>query len=220
MGDQSESRSAAWARRPSCNRPYSFDRFKVVGLQPRPAPRDNTSDGLRSGSATAIACGREDQQQDDRHGPWPSKPVSRRSSRSPRMPAALATGLVTTTRITHATPACFATHVKAPRRRGSRHRATSSPRKGYPEVLIGGGSSETSSSERSAGVPARPNGYTVELDHAKLMNTKPRSEAVKGKDGSGTFDLPARASAGKVAHRQEPPALCRGRWRAPLAPGP
>lgn len=115
--------------------PYNLDRFRVVGLAGTRSVDYEVTDS--AASATALACGVKTKNQkigvdaDDR----PLKTILELAHE-----AGLGTGLVTTARLTHATPASFVAHVE--------HRDMEAPissqlvaaaAEGYPQVLIGGG---------------------------------------------------------------------------------
>jgi alkaline phosphatase len=96
--------------------------------------------------------------------------------------AGLRTGLVTTTRITHATPACFASHV--PNRTFEVEIARQMFASNGPDVLLGGGAavldqvpqgaSQTLSRQASAA------GYTVTTDWNAAQASRPKSGRLLG----------------------------------------
>jgi len=133
--------------------PYNLDRFKVTGLVNTHSNDMHVTDS--AASATALATGVKTDN-------WMigQDPEGRRLETILEVAhrEGYATGLVTTTRITHATPAAFAAHVK--HRGMERDIAAQLVEKGYPEVLIGGGSQNFSEDQLAA---LRKQGYRVEL---------------------------------------------------------
>lgn len=115
--------------------PYHLDRFKTVGLAGTRSANWVVTDS--AAAATALASGVKTKNQTvglDADGKVVQTILEAAHA------AGYRTGLVTTTRITHATPACFVAHVN--------ERDDEDPiagqiidcaKKGYPQVLIGGG---------------------------------------------------------------------------------
>lgn len=116
-------------------RPYHFDRFKIIGLANTRSADLVVTDSAASGTALSTGVKTNNKM----IGQDPSGKALTTILESAHA-AGYATGLVSTARITHATPACFAAHVK--HRSMERKIAAQYLEKielGYPQVLIGGG---------------------------------------------------------------------------------
>lgn len=146
-------------------RPYNFDRFQTTGFSSTRSANWVVTDS--AAAATALASGVKTNNQTvgmDKDG----KPVQ--TILEAAHAAGYATGLVTTTRITHATPACFVAHVAERDDEGPiAEQLLACAQKGYPQVFIGGG-------RRYFKEPARAElekaGYTVVTDAAALGAAK------------------------------------------------
>ncbi len=115
--------------------PYHFDRFKVVGLASTRSLDYEVTDS--AAAATALACGVKTNNQkigvdaQDR----PLKTLLEVAHE-----AGLGTGLVSTARITHATPASFVAHIEHRDMEAAiSSQIVAAAQQGYPQVLIGGG---------------------------------------------------------------------------------
>jgi len=116
----------------AAKQPYHLDRFKSIGLSSTRSSSHPVTDS--AAGATALAAGIKTY----------NKAIGVDSEKRPvrtileaAHDAGYVTGLVTTTRITHATPACFV--AKVDHRSKEKEIAQQMAAKGYPEVLIGGG---------------------------------------------------------------------------------
>lgn len=117
-------------------RPYHLDRFKSIGLAGTRSGNERVTDS--AAGATALAAGVKtynkavglDLQK---------RPVETILEVADR--EGMATGLVTTTRITHATPACFVAKVehRSKEKDIAAQLTAAATQKGYPQVMIGGG---------------------------------------------------------------------------------
>ncbi|HBP18409.1 MAG TPA: hypothetical protein DEA08_11580 [Planctomycetes bacterium] len=116
----------------AAKQPYHLDRFKSLGLSSTRSASHPVTDS--AAGATALAAGIKTY----------NKAIGVDTEKRPvrtileaAHDAGYVTGLVTTTRITHATPACFV--AKVDHRSKEKEIAQQMAAKGYPEVLIGGG---------------------------------------------------------------------------------
>lgn len=154
-------RIAAQAR----GEPYHFDRFRTIGLAGTRSANWVVTDS--AASATALASGFKTNNQAIGVDPE-GKPL--KTILEVAHEAGLATGLVTTTRITHATPASFVAHVQDRDEEGPiAAQMVATAKLGYPEVLIGGGSRLFPAEHQAA---LRDAGYTVVLEPADLAAAK------------------------------------------------
>ncbi|MGE0711644.1 MAG: alkaline phosphatase [Planctomycetota bacterium] len=112
--------------------PYNFERFKSIGLASTRSQSHVVTDS--AAGATALAAGVKTYNKAIGLDPE-KRPVETILEVAHR--EGFATGLVTTTRITHATPACFV--AKIDHRDKEKEIAAQLAARGYPEVLIGGG---------------------------------------------------------------------------------
>jgi alkaline phosphatase len=142
--------------------PYNLDRLPVVGLASTRSANNRVTDS--AASATALACGVKTNNQMIAQDPagTPLQTILEVAHAS-----SYGTGLVTTTRITHATPGSFAAHVKHRYNEGGIAEQLST--KGYPEVLIGGGAKKFKAEHLDA---FRANGYEVVLEPSGLAGAK------------------------------------------------
>lgn len=144
---------------------YNLDRFRTIGLAGTRSHDWVVTDS--AASATALASGFKTKNQAVGVDPA-GKPLE--SILEVAHGAGLATGLVTTTRITHATPAGFVAHV--PHRDEEEAIAAqmvAAARAGYPEVLIGGGRRQFPAEHQAA---LREAGYSVVLEPGDLGAAK------------------------------------------------
>lgn len=141
--------------------PYHLDRFRTIGLAGTRSADWVVTDS--AASATALASGFKTKNQVVGLDPQ-GKPVKGLVEVAHEQ--GLATGVVTTTRITHATPAGFIAHVA--------HRdmeeeiagqLVAAARQGWPDVLIGGGRRYFKAAEQQA---LREAGYTLVTDAGAL----------------------------------------------------
>lgn len=116
----------------AAKQPYHLDRFKSIGLSSTRSSSHPVTDS--AAGATALAAGIKTYNKAIGVDPQ-KRPV--RTILEAAHDAGYVTGLVTTTRITHATPACFV--AKVDHRSKEKEIAQQMAAKGYPEVLIGGG---------------------------------------------------------------------------------
>ncbi len=142
--------------------PYNLDRFPVVGLASTRSANYRVTDS--AASATALACGVKTNNQMIAQDPAgnPLQTILEVAHAS-----SYATGVVTTTRITHATPGSFFAHVKHRYNEGGIAEQLSI--KGYPEVLIGGGAKKFKAEQLEA---LKANGYEVVLEPSALAGAK------------------------------------------------
>lgn len=146
-------------------RPYHFDRFQTTGFASTRSANWVVTDS--AAAATALASGVKTNNQTvgmDKDG------KSVQTILEAAHAAGYATGLVTTTRITHATPACFVAHVAERDDEGPiAEQLLGCAKQGYPQVFIGGG-------RRYFKEPARAElaaaGYTVVTDPMALGDAK------------------------------------------------
>ncbi|MBL4846293.1 MAG: alkaline phosphatase [Planctomycetes bacterium] len=120
----------------SLKRTYHLDRFKSIGLASTRSGNERVTDS--AAGATALAAGVKtynkaiglDMQK---------RPVETILEVAHR--GGYATGLVTTTRITHATPACFVAKVehRSKEKEIASQLTARASEQGYPQVMIGGG---------------------------------------------------------------------------------
>lgn len=117
-------------------RPYHFDRFTTIGLASTRSANWVVTDS--AAAATALASGIKTNNQTVGMS-VDGKPVQ--TILEAAHAEGYATGLVTTTRITHATPACFVAHVSERDDEGpiAEQLLACATTQGYPEVFIGGG---------------------------------------------------------------------------------
>lgn len=145
--------------------PYAFDRFKKIGLANTKSANLIVTDSAASG--TALASGIKTNNKvvgQDPSGKAVQTILELAHTQG------YATGLVSTARITHATPAAFAAHVK--HRRMERQIAAQyveKAKQGYPQVLIGGGLRSFSQDKLTA---LRGLGYAVVTETRKLAAAK------------------------------------------------
>lgn len=144
---------------------YNLDRFQVVGLASTRSLNYEVTDS--AASATALACGVKTNNQkigvdkDDR----PLKTLLEVAHE-----AGLGTGLVTTTRITHATPASFVAHVEHRDMEAAiSSQIVAAAQQGYPQVLIGGGKRYFPAAHEAA---LKAAGYDLVTDPAALAVAK------------------------------------------------
>lgn len=146
-------------------RPYHFDRFQTVGLAGTRSANWVVTDS--AAAATALASGIKTNNQTVGMS-VDGKPVQ--TILEAAHAEGYATGLVTTTRITHATPACFVAHVSERDDEGPiAEQLLGCAKQGYPQVFIGGG-------RRYFKEPARAElekaGYAVVTDPMQLGEAK------------------------------------------------
>lgn len=147
--------------------PYAFDRMPVVGLADTRSANNIVTDS--AAAATALSSGYKTQ--NGFLGVDPDKQARRTVLELARR-AGFKTGLVTTTRITHATPAAFAAHVVD---RNSEHAIAEQYLDAGVDVLLGGGTAYVTS-ERLAAFTA--NGYAVVTSAAAFRAAKPEGKLV------------------------------------------
>ncbi len=148
---------------------YHLDRFTEVGLASTRSADYVVTDS--AAAATALASGVKTDNQKIGLDP---QGRARETILEVAHRSGFATGLLTTTRITHATPAAFAAHV--PHRNQEKDIAAQLAARSFPEVLIGGGAALFDDAAR-ADLAAR--GYEVALDYASLDAAKgPRVAAL------------------------------------------
>lgn len=118
-------------------RPYHLDRFKTIGLSSTRSGNMQVTDS--AAGATALAAGVKTY----------NKAIGFDLNKRPvetilevAHGQGMATGLVTTTRITHATPACFVAKIdhRNKEKEIAAQLTARATEKGYPQVMIGGGS--------------------------------------------------------------------------------
>jgi alkaline phosphatase len=153
-------------------RPYQLDRFRVMGLSSCRSANYVVTDS--AAAATALATGVRTNNQTIGEG-------VRRERLETLVEVAhregLATGVVTTTRITHATPACYVAHVDDRHEEAAiASQLVAEAGQGLPDVLIGGGRRLFDAAAQGALQAA---GYEVVTDPAKLEAAKgPRLAAL------------------------------------------
>lgn len=120
----------------AAKRAYNFDRFKSIGLASTRSGSDLVTDS--AAGATALAGGVKTFNKSIGLD-LEKRPVETILEVAHRQ--GLATGLVTTTRITHATPACFVAKIDHRDKEAeiAAQLAARTSEQGYPQVLIGGG---------------------------------------------------------------------------------
>ncbi len=151
---------------------YNFDRFEAVGLAATASADYPVTDSAAAG--TALASGIKTNNQFIGMDPAgrPRETVLEVAHRS-----GFRTGLVTTTRITHATPAAFAAHV--PHRDQEAEIAAQLAARSFPEVLIGGGARLFDEARRAT---LAQQGYTLIEDWEALAQVRaPRVAALLAK---------------------------------------
>jgi alkaline phosphatase len=148
--------------------PYALDRFQVVGQAMTRSASNLVTDS--AAGATALACGAKTDNKVVGLDPQ-GRPLQTLVEAAHE--AGYTTGLVTTTRITHATPACFAAHVKHRKEEGAI--ADQLVARGFPEVLIGGGARHFGEARRAK---LAGHGYAIVDDPAALAAAQP---GVKGR---------------------------------------
>ncbi|RMG09756.1 MAG: alkaline phosphatase [Planctomycetota bacterium] len=148
-------------------RAYGLDRFREVGLVSTHSANFVVTDS--AAGATALACGAKTNNQ-----VIGLAPDGRRlqSVLEAAHACGYLTGLATTTRITHATPAAFAAHVQ--HRKDEPLVAEQLAARGFPEVLVGGGRIFFPK-ERLARLEEQ--GYAVVTDPQAFLNTEARIRA-------------------------------------------
>jgi alkaline phosphatase len=141
---------------------YHFDRVPAIGLASTTSSNSPVTDSAAAGTALATgvktknwSVGRDA----DGQALETLIDVAHR--------AGWATGLLTTTRLTHATPAAFAAHVWHRNEEAAIARQMAT--KGYPDLLIGGGARMFGEAERAQ---LSANGYQVITDLAALAEAK------------------------------------------------
>lgn len=152
--------------------PYHFDRFQVVGLAGTRSANYEVTDS--AAAATALASGIKTNNQAigvDTAG-RPVKTILEAAHED-----GMSTGLVTTTRITHATPAGFVAHIDHRDKEAEiAGQLVAAAAQGYPQVLIGGGKRLFPADHQAALQKA---GYSLVLDPAGLAGAKgPRLAAL------------------------------------------
>jgi alkaline phosphatase len=145
MGTSQLSLGRMGARR--LGRTYHFDRFSLTGLCGTRAQDALVTDS--AAAATALATGVKTSLWSlgmDADGAW------RETMLEVAHDAGYATGVVTTTRVTHATPAGFTTHVwhRREEREIARQLAEGMSSRGFPQVLMGGGARNFSTEQLDA----------------------------------------------------------------------
>ncbi len=148
-------------------RPYAFDRFATVGLADTRSADSVVTDS--SAAATALAAGYKTK--NGFLGVDATK-TPRRTVFELARRAGFKTGLVTTTRITHATPASFAAHVVD---RHSEHAIAEQYVESGVDVLLGGGR-EYMTADRLAVLSSA--GYAVVTSAAALRSAKSEGKLV------------------------------------------
>jgi alkaline phosphatase len=144
---------------------YHFDRFRTIGLASTRSANWVVTDS--AAAATALSSGFKTNNQAIGVDPE-GKPL--KTILEVAHEAGLATGLVTTTRITHATPACFVAHVQDRDEEGPiAGQIVEAARKGYPEVLIGGGRRQFNAEQQAA---LREAGYSLVLEPGDFAAAK------------------------------------------------
>jgi alkaline phosphatase len=144
---------------------YHFDRFRTIGLAGTRSTDWVVTDS--AASATALASGFKTKNQVVGLDPE-GKPL--RSILEVAHEQGVATGLVTTTRITHATPAGFIAHVAdRDMEKEIAEQIVAAAQQGYPDVLIGGGRRFFKEKEQAA---LRGAGYELVTDAAALAAAK------------------------------------------------
>jgi alkaline phosphatase len=146
----------------AAGQPYNFDRFKSLGLASTRSATHLVTDS--AAGATALATGHKTYNKSigmsvDKR---PMETVLERAHAE-----GYVTGLVTTTRITHATPAAFI--AKVDHRRKEKEIASQMAARGFPEVLIGGGRRNFTSAHLEQ---FKNNGFTLVTETSKLAAAK------------------------------------------------
>ena len=143
-------------------RPYHFDRIPSVGLASTRSRDSYVTDSAAAGTAlaTGVKTNNWSVGQDAEGQPLETLiDVAHRSG--------WATGVLTNTRVTHATPAAFTAHVW--HRNEEAAIARQQAAKGYPDLLIGGGARFFGERERAQ---FQANGFEVVTDVADLATVK------------------------------------------------
>jgi len=156
--------------------PYHFDRFAVTGLSATRSANSVVTDS--AAGATALSTG-------VRTNNWTVGMDAEGAPRETLLEVAhrqgYRTGVVTNTRVTHATPAAFVAHAPHRNQEGkiSTQEVNGMVRAGFPQVLIGGGLKHFNDKERAALSEA---GYAVVTDPAQLEAAEgPKLAAFLGK---------------------------------------
>jgi alkaline phosphatase len=143
-------------------RPYAFDRFNVLGLASTRSADSVVTDS--AAAATALSSGYKT----NNHALGVDPELHpRRTLFEIAHKAGFATGLVTTTRITHATPAGYAAHVPD---RDQEAEIADQYLEGDVDVLLGGGRHYVDARHQDA---LRSKGYVVVTDAKGLRAAKP-----------------------------------------------
>lgn len=151
---------------------YHFDRFRTIGLASTRSLDYEVTDS--AAAATALACGVKTNNQKTGVDAQDRPLVTILEAAHE---AGLGTGLVSTARMTHATPASFVAHVSHRDMEAAiSSQIVAAAQKGYPQVLIGGGKRFFPAAHEAA---LRDAGYEVVTEPAALAQAKgPRLAAL------------------------------------------
>lgn len=148
-------------------RPYAFDRFRTIGFASTRSANNVVTDS--SAAATALSAGYKTN--NGFLGVDPEK-RPRRTLLEIARNKGLATGLVTTTRITHATPAAYAAHVDD---RNLEAKIADQYLEEGVDVLLGGGRRFVTDKHLEQ---LRAKGYVTVTDAASFRAAKPEGKLV------------------------------------------